>query len=162
MNEKHPGGGTGHRALGLIICNARMHRRIVERCFNGLGIHNSQHRLLMHLAQNGKTLSQKQIAKDFDISQASVAVMIKKLVQSGFIEKSGCDADNRRNEISITPTGMEIVSKSHVYFEEIEKVMFQGMSEEEMQSLLAGLTRLQQNLSEYEESLCAKDSPVKE
>lgn len=151
-----------HRALGLIIESSKMHRRVVERRLSGMGVHHSQHRLLMHLARIGKYPSQKEIAEQFNVSPASVAVTLKKLAQNGYIEKIGCDEDNRRNEISITPAGMQIVSRSRDCFDQIEQAMFEGMTEQEVGALCDSLARLCRNLNQYEAGLNARDASPKE
>lgn len=150
-----------HRAVGMLMCNARLHHRIVERRLSGLGVHNSQHWMLMYLARTGKIPSQKGIAENFNMSPASVAATIKKLAQGGYIEKTGCDSDNRRNQISITPKGMQVVQQSRSCFEEIEQAMFAGLSEEQMQALCETLGVIMENMNQYEESLNASDSQTK-
>lgn len=150
-----------HRAVGMLVCDARLHHRIVERRLSGLGVHNSQHWMLMYLARTGKIPSQKEIAENMNMSPASVAATVKKLAQGGYIEKTGCDSDNRRNQISITPKGMQVVQQSRSYFEEIEQAMFNGLSEEQMQALCDTLGVMMGNLTKYEESLNARDSQTK-
>lgn len=150
-----------HRAVGALICDARLHHRIVERRLSGLGVHNSQHWMLMYLARTGKIPAQKEIAEDMNMSPASVAATVKKLSQGGYIEKTGCDSDNRRNQISITPKGMQVVQQSRSYFEQIEQAMFKSLSEEQIQTLCDTLGVIMENLNEYEESLNARDSQTK-
>lgn len=150
-----------HRAVGVLMCNARLHHRVVERRLSGLGVHNSQHWMLMYLSRTGKIPAQKEIAEDMNMSPASVAATIKKLAQGGYIEKTGCDSDNRRNQISITPAGMQIVRQSRSYFEEIERAMFGGLREDEIQALCDTLGKIMENLNRYEESLNERDSQTK-
>lgn len=162
MEESKETVSLNHDAIGLIIFTARMHHRIVDKCFSGLGLHNSQHRFLMYLAKSGKTPSQKEIAKDLNISPASVAIMIKRMVQSGYIAKTGCDEDGRRNVISITPSGMEVVSRSRVYIDQVDEAVFEGMDEAEKRVLCETLRKMMGNLMRYEESLTERDSQKEE
>ena len=64
-----------------------LHRSVFESNVASLGIHQSQHHLLFHIAKSGETPSQKEIAEHFKISPAAVAVSLKKLESGGFIEK---------------------------------------------------------------------------
>lgn len=162
MEDRERRDTPAHRALGLIIEFSKMHRRVVERRLSGMGVHHSQHRLLMHLARIGKLPSQKELAAHFNVSPASVAVTLKKLAQNGYIDKVGCDEDNRRNEISITSAGMQIVSQSRDCFEQIEQAMFEGMTEQEVGALCDSLARLCRNLNQYEAELNARDASPKE
>lgn len=162
MDECKEPVSLNHDAIGLVIFFARMHHRTIEKCFSGLGLHNSQHRLLMYLAKSGRTPSQKEIARDMNISPASVAIMIKKMEKSGYIVKSGCDGDGRRNMISITPAGMDVVSKSRVYFEQVDQAVFEGIDSGETRVLCETLRKMMGNLMRYEERLNAGDSQTKE
>ena len=49
-----------NRAIGRTI---RLHHRICERRLSALPIHRAQHMLLMHLADEGSTPSQKELAE---------------------------------------------------------------------------------------------------
>lgn len=150
-----------HRAVGMVICDARLHHRVLEKRLTCLGMHNSQHWMLMYLARTGKLPSQKEIAEGMNMSPASVAATVKKLAQGGYIEKIGCASDNRRNQISITPEGMRIVNESRAYFEQIERAMFSGLSEEEIGTLCGTLGKIMENLNKYEESLNAGEPQAK-
>ena len=162
MDRTKPDASLYHRAMKLVFCMTHSHRRVVEKCISGLGIHHSQHRLLMQLARDGNTPSQTELAKNFDVSPASIAVMLKKLAAAGYIEKSGSAEDGRRNQISITPAGREIVSKSCVYFEDIEEKMFEGVPEEDIGAMMRCLSRMRENLTQYEEGLSQPASQTKE
>ena len=56
--------------IRLFICTDRMHKAYVDRFISELGIHRSQHMILMYLARCEKTPSQKELAQHFDVSPA--------------------------------------------------------------------------------------------
>ena len=64
-----------------------------------------------------------------DISPAAVAVSLKKLERGGYIKKDLDTADNRIHQIQVTQKGQEVVEKSHLIFEEMEKTIFKGFTE---------------------------------
>ena len=102
----------------------RMQHRIIEARVRRLGIHPSQHILLMHLSQMGRFPSQAQIAQELDVSPASVARTLKSLEANGYIERCGSDVDGRRNEIAITAKGEEMVRRSREIFDRLEAATF--------------------------------------
>ena len=133
-----------------IIRIGRGHRRLIENKIAELGIHPSQHHLLMYLAKNGPS-TQCSIAQAMEISAATVAVSLKKLEKGKYIEKKTCPQDNRVNFISLTEKGEEVVRKSQELFDETDKEMFQGLTEEERTRFHEVLEHIIQNIKTMEE-----------
>ena len=72
----------------MFIHTDRLHRKTVERFADTLGIHLSQHFVLMRTAHMGGSVPQKTLAAALQISPAALAVTLKKLQSGGFIEKT--------------------------------------------------------------------------
>ncbi len=138
--------GPYYLAVHNIIRVMRRHHACIERRVADLGIHHSQHRLLLHLARFECIPSQKEIAETMGISPAAVAATLKRLEREGYIARSVPGEDNRRNEIRITERGLEKVVESREMFESVDRATFAGFSEEEMHTLLDFLARIDQNL----------------
>ena len=62
-------------AAKLMIRVSNMHKRAVDRLVVDFGVPRSQHRLLMHIERMGSASSQAELAKQLDVSGATVAVM---------------------------------------------------------------------------------------
>lgn len=138
------------------ICHMQMHigrmqHRIIEVRVRRLGIHPSQHILLMHLSQMGRFPSQTQIAQELDVSPASVARTLKSLEANGYIERCGSDVDGRRNEIAITAKGEEMVRRSREIFDRLEAATFENFSDAELDCLEALLGKVMANLRRMEQ-----------
>ena len=144
MNERF------HRISHMQRHLGRMQHRIIEARVRLLGIHPSQHLLLMRLSDMGRFPSQTQIAEELDISPASVARTLKQLEAGGYIERCGSDVDGRRNEIAISRKGEEMVQRSKEIFVGLEAVSYAGFSEEELDQLEALLMREMDNLRRLE------------
>ncbi len=129
----------------------RMQHRIIEARVRSLGIHPSQHFLLMHLSEMGRFPSQAQIAEELDISPASVARTLKQLEAGGYIERCGSDVDGRRNEIAISGKGVEMVQRSREIFGRLEAASYAGFSAEELDALESLLQREMDNLRRLEQ-----------
>lgn len=135
-------------AIGLLIRAVRQHRRLCEETVQGMGIHHSQHRLLMHLSRYDGMPSQKELAQALHISSAAIAVSVKKLEQSGFISRVSDNADKRRNRLEITNKGKSVISKTHTYFSDIDAHAFDGFSESEFEIFYGMLDKVYYNLKE--------------
>lgn len=123
----------------------RLHRKVVEQELSTTGVYRSQHRLLMCLAKNPH-ISQKELAERQEISTSAIAVSLKKLQQSGYIQKELDQRDNRFNQICITEKGQKVVEESRNIFQRIEEEMFRGFSDEELKAFGGALDRICGNL----------------
>ena len=56
--------------IDALIHTIRLHHRVVERRIDGMGVHHSQHRMLMRLSDLGRSASQKDLADAMDVSPA--------------------------------------------------------------------------------------------
>lgn len=140
-----------------MICITRMHRNIFERKISSMGIHHSEHHMLMYLAKEGEILSQKQIAEKFGVSPAAIARQLKGLEADGYIERSNIEGDGRFNKIVITDKGKNVVANSHNMFMEIDMDIFSDLSEEEIENLNVILDKIYGKLAEKNcERSCAK------
>lgn len=138
-------------AMGNIIKTSRLNRRVMDGKIQQLGIHHSQHFLLMFLSRQAEMPSQREIAKEFDISPAAVATAIKKLEQGGYIEKNIAREDGRTHEIGLTAQGRCVVEKSRVLFQEKDMEIFEGIEEQEILQMKKTLEKVLQNLKKLEE-----------
>ncbi len=132
----------------------RLHRTIFERNISKMGIHHSQHHLLMYIAYVGEVKSQKEIADKFGVSPAAVARSLKTLEAEGFISRTNIGGDNRYNKITITEKGKEIVNKSHVMFKETDESIFEDFSDGDIEKFNEYLERMQSKLLEKSGDCC--------
>ena len=137
------------RACRSLMKTDRMHRRAFEKMVLSLGVHRSQHILLMNIARQGENISQKQLSKRLEISEAAVAVSLRRLAASGLIEKKSAEKDCRYNEVSITERGRRIVEESERLFSELDCAMCEGIGEEELEIFIRCLQRMRENLERF-------------
>ena len=140
------------RAVDMMIRTDHMHRAMIDGRVKEIGIHRTQHRILMHLARHGCLPSQKDLAEHLDITPAAVTGALKKIEQDGYIEKT-LGKDNRYNEIRITEKGRNVVKQTRLLFSEVDFAMFDGFSEEELAIYISCLEKLQENMKRQTESL---------
>ena len=129
----------------------RAHHAICDGRVRDLGVHPSQHMLLMHLSTMEEIGSQKELAAHMGISPAALAVSLGKLESGGYITKEISGHDCRVRTLAITEKGRALVAESKSVFDGIDREMFAGIAEDEALAFFAVLTRLHQNLDRMKE-----------
>ena len=135
--------------IDLLMHAMRLHHRVVEKRMERFGVHHSQHRMLMKISRLGHSASQKELAEAMEVSPACVARMLKALDAAGYVAKRG-GVDSRCNEISLLPAGERVVEDSQALFRQIGEEMFEGVTEEEIESTRRTMEKLLANLSDME------------
>ncbi|MCM1126457.1 MAG: MarR family transcriptional regulator [Lachnospiraceae bacterium] len=137
-----------HQVVNLFIRSDQVIRSSIECGVKDTGLHRSQHRILMILGKH-PDCSQTMLARKLEVSPAAVAVALKKLEKSGYIERQSVESDNRMNHVVVTPKGMEAIRVSCAYFQEVENVLLDGFSEEDLDILERFLKKVIQNGENY-------------
>ncbi len=137
----------------------RLHHSCVDARIDALGlsIHRNQHITLMFIAKKGMVASQKEIAENFGISAAAVANTLKALEKGGYIERKSDDDDTRRNLVSVTEKGMEIIELSRREFRRVDDAASKGLTAEEIKALNSALDKITANLSGFASENISKE-----
>ena len=133
------------KAIEMMIKTDHMHKALIESRVGSLGIHRTQHRILMHLARTDKLPSQKELAERLDVTPAAVTCAIKKIEADGYVERA-LGSDNRFIELSITDKGRDMVKKTRKLFCETDSSIFDGFTDEELETYISCLEKLQANI----------------
>lgn len=134
-------------AVNTMIQTDRMHKQLLEANVSKIGLHRTQHRVLMHIARHGKLLSQKSLAEHIGITPAAITGVLKKLERDGYIERIHGD-DNRYNEVKVTELGRKVVEESKLLFLSLDTSLFEGFSDSELEGYIAYLEKIQKNIRE--------------
>ena len=134
-------------AVNIMIQTDRMHKQLLEAKVSKIGLHRTQHRVLMHIARHGKLLSQKSLAEHIGITPAAITGLLKKLEHDGYIERVQGD-DNRYNEVKVTELGRKVVEDSKLLFLSLDTSLFEGFSDSELDGYIAYLEKIQKNIKE--------------
>lgn len=130
----------------------RMHHCCIEKRIQQLGIHRNQHMILMYLAHNEQVPSQKELARVFNVSTAAIANTMKNLEKGGYICRAADEEDTRKNIIKITEKGRNIVEISKNEFDAVDKEMFKGITEEQLEVFCEVMDALKSNLCRLEQA----------
>lgn len=161
-NEKNTFSGNrdAREVMLTLIQTNRLHRKVIERYSDSLDLHCSAHRMLMHISRSENPPSQKELAEKLKISPAAVANTIKKLESDGYIErsKSKNGGDTRLNEITVTERGKIAAEDTEKHFREVDSSALSGFSDDELDTFVAMLERIQRNLTASEEQSSAENN----
>ena len=139
-------------AVNIMIQTDRMHKHLLESNVSKIGIHRTQHRVLMHIARHGKLASQKSLADHIGITPAAITGVLKKLESDGLIERVQ-GSDNRYNEVKVTERGKSIVEESFRMFLRLDTSLFEGFSDSELDGYISYLEKIQNNIKKNIDNL---------
>lgn len=139
-----------YECIHIFMSTDRQRRKMFDKAVKNLGIHHTQHRVLMYISRHDGMVNQKQIADKFDVSPAAVAGTIKKLECNGYITRSSLESDNRYNEVKITEKGINMVNDTRSAFEALDRKTFKYFSLEELECFMTLLNKMKKALKEEE------------
>ncbi len=154
MKENRP-----RETMGRLIRVNRLHRSVVEKKFKELGVHRTQHMLLIYIEKSDTPPSQKQIAQHFDVTPAAVAMSLKKMEKNGLIERTVSEYDSRVNVVKLSKKGINVLEQTRELFKTMDAAAIQGISDNDLETLGAALEKMTLNLmglGAVDESPCKK------
>ena len=93
-----------------------------------------------------KQRSMKELEKKFCIAQSTVAGIISRLEQKGFVEAFGDASDKRIKVVHITAAGEDCCREAAGYMAEAEQMLLHGFSEDEKNMFNQLLVRAAENM----------------
>ena len=133
------------KIVGMQMKLSALHRYHIHTALSKHGVFPGQPPLLAVLEESDCT--QKELSEKLKVSAATVAVSVKRLQKSGFVEKLSDSEDLRCNRIRISEKGKKISELCHSECDRIDKMMFEGFSDEERRQYADFLKRISDNLS---------------
>lgn len=110
-----------------------------------MDIKPSQAGVLFSLKHRGEQ-SQKQLAERVGITPPSMTVALRKMEEKGYIIRKQDEKDQRVIKIQISPEGEKCVEGIQRVIKEMEGIVYQGISREEVLLMKHLLTEMKQNL----------------
>lgn len=101
---------------------------------------------LWHAEREQMCWSQRQVARQMNLSPATVAVSLRTLERDGYVERSADQQDQRRNRVALTDKGRQAVEKCGESFRAVDERMLAGFTPEEKARLTGFFTRMLDNL----------------
>lgn len=90
--------------------------------------------------------SQKQLAERVGITPPSMTVALRKMEEKGYVSRKQDEKDQRVIKIQLAPRGEECIEGIQKVVKEMESIIYQGMSREEILLMNRLLANMKQNL----------------
>ena len=135
----------------LIHDVSRLRRTIFDQRFKDLGSTRSQWWVLSHLSRHeNEGYTQIELARLLDISKVSVAGLIDRLEEGGFVTRKTDKEDRRSNRVLLSAKGHRVIEKLKKVGEVVNAEIMDGISDEEEAILNGLLSKMKQNLIKME------------
>ncbi len=135
-----------HEAAKNLCRVSMLNRYRIILALSGLKIYRGQPDILGYLLSHGDC-SQKELADSLGVSPASIATSLKRMSKAGFIERTPDENDRRINRIRITREGKNVFLAGKAECDKVDKIMFKGFSDSEINLFSDMLSRIANNLS---------------
>lgn len=143
-----------------LISTSLVHRCHITRAAQKAGLYYGQPMILEYIHDH-TLCTQKELADSLHISPASVATSIKRLEKSGYVLRTTDKSDVRKNRLSLTDSGTDVLNGFRRICDETDKEMFAGFSAEECEMLCNYLDRLYTNLNAENLTNCQLKAEMK-
>lgn len=132
------------------FCIKQIHDRLEKQANNAMrssDLTMMQVSVLMTLQESAEQqLSMKELERCFGVAQSTIAGIVSRLEQKGFVEAFGDAADKRIKRVHITTAGEKCCAEAACHKEEAEKKLLKGFSEGERKLLGELLEKAARNL----------------
>lgn len=102
--------------------------------------------ILRDLKRDGRRCTQRELADFTGRSPSTITISINSLEKRGYIHRSPDEADKRRNFVEITEEGLVMAEKCRKAFDDIDRAMYSGFSDEQKAELSGIFDRIAANL----------------
>lgn len=128
---------------------ARLERINFNRAVAEEGLFAGQHKIIMFLKfQGSATIGE--IAKETGTKPSTISVSVKRMEKAGFVKRRQSKADGRITEILLTAKGQAVPENIHHKMEAEEKMLTNGLTEDEINILSDLLDKIIENFNAKE------------
>lgn len=124
---------------------SKLFRDIINRDVEKLGVQNSYRQLLFHLSRKDG-VSQLELARATHLKAPTVSVTLKNMEADGLVERKGDINDLRIIHVYLTEKGRQTDGKIRELHHQLDSKMTEGISQEELDALVATLTKMRDNM----------------
>ena len=129
----------------------RKMRLIAEANLAQRGLGFPEQLVIMYLGARGAS-NQTATADRLEIDKGSITKTTSKLEAKGFIIREANPNNRRENRIELSPAGQELLQVMRSAHEELNEVMFAGLSKEEVDATCRTLSTIASNLVKAEQA----------
>ncbi|KHD34884.1 MarR family transcriptional regulator [Clostridium acetobutylicum] len=130
----------------LLSTNSTFHKKVFAN-LNSTELTHGQPKVLDYLKYHDGCV-QKDIAAACEIESSTVTSLLLRMENSGLIERRMLNGNRRSLYVFLTEKGKEALEKVTSVFDELEKIAFDGFSENEKADFIEKFFRIYNNLTE--------------
>jgi DNA-binding MarR family transcriptional regulator len=114
-----------------------------------IGLYRGQAILLMILSHEDG-MSHSEIAAKLQISPAAATKVIKRMEQAGYLQRRADPDDERVSRVYLQDKGRAVIAEIDRAFGELDRAMFDGLLESDLEQFRNLLTHMQANLQRFQ------------
>lgn len=92
-------------------------------------------------------MTMKEIARKIDKDKSTTTVLIRKLINLGYVHRNKDEKDIRYSYISLTQKGISFTDKMQTISKELSEKFYSGFTEEEKKTVFTLLKKIQSNFN---------------
>lgn len=127
----------------LVITHKYIQKLALQHCHH-LTMEQGKLLFLIHKEK----MNQKQIAQKLHISEATLSVRIKRLVDIGLVERKMNNEDKRNYKIVLSSRGETAFENMRKDFDYMHSVICKGMNDADYQAVLQVIEKIKRNVKE--------------
>lgn len=147
--------------IGFLVHDvSRMRRTVYDQVMRPLGVTRAQWWVLANLSRRPSGgMTQTELAQLLDVGRVTVGGLIDRLEASGHVERRFDPEDRRLRRIFITRRGDQVLEKMQAVADDLHRLIFKDLSEEQIRTTEAALHQMKVNLREI---LAGAGEPVED
>src|SRR3954470_342812 len=129
--------------LGLVLFGtARAWRTRLDQRLRPLGLSQGKWRTLMHLSQGGNNLTQKEIAERMGIEGATLAGLLDRLQDDGWVERRGSAEDRRCKTVHLQRRSKAVLDKIFNTAHDLRTELLEDISQRDVETCINVLSKI--------------------
>jgi DNA-binding MarR family transcriptional regulator len=126
---------------------SRIHTNRINRILDEVGLHKGQP-LMLRVLYKKDGVPQSVLAKELDITPATAGTMVKRLEKIGYVKRKRDAEDERISNVYLTDEGRSLSARLRELQDKMERMVFDGFSTEERETMKNYLNRIMDNLTD--------------
>ena len=129
--------------LGLVLFGtARAWRTKLDQRLRPLGLSQGKWRTLMHLSQGGNKLTQKEIAERMGIEGATLAGLLDRLENDGWVERRDSAEDRRCKTVHLQRRSKRVLDKIFDTAHDLRAELIEDISQHDLETCISVLSKI--------------------
>jgi MarR family transcriptional regulator for hemolysin len=131
--------------LGLVLFGtARAWRTKLDQRLRPLGLSQGKWRTLMHLSQGGNRLTQKEIAERMGIEGATLAGLLDRLENDGWVQRRDSAHDRRCKTVHLQRRSKAVLEKIFNAAHDLRAELIEDISQRDLETCIRVLAKIRE------------------